>query len=166
MQFQVPQFIETEDKVVGPLTLRQFMVVAGAGVVSAILYFSVASWLWLILTVILLGGAIGVSFVKIQGRPLGNVILSALGFYWKPQTYIWKSEEQRISGAQQQNEEGGGISLEKIITGAALHKRWENLQTGEKAAEGKAVENRMNTRYQIFRKVSGAREAARRVDYR
>ena len=35
MQFQVPQFIETEDKVVGPLTLRQFMYIAGAGAASA-----------------------------------------------------------------------------------------------------------------------------------
>jgi hypothetical protein len=166
MQFQVPQFIETEDKVVGPLTLRQFMYVAGAGVASAILYFSVATWLWLMLTVILLGGAIGVSFIKIQGRPLSNVILSALGFYWRPQTYIWKSEEQPTGTAQRQDEEGSGISLEKIITGAALHKRWENLQTGQKTPEGKMVENKMNARYQIFRRISGEREAARRVDYR
>ena len=50
MQFQVPQFIETEDKIVGPFTLRQFIYVAGAGLGSVILYFSVATWLWLILT--------------------------------------------------------------------------------------------------------------------
>jgi len=118
------------------------------------------------LTVILLGGAIGVSFIKIQGRPLSNVILSALGFYWRPQTYIWKSEEQPTGTAQRQDEEGSGISLEKIITGAALHKRWENLQTGQKTPEGKMVENKMNARYQIFRRISGEREAARRVDYR
>ena len=166
MQFQVPQFIETEDKIVGPFTFRQFMYVAGAGLGSAILYFTVATWLWLILTLVLLGGAIGVAFVKIEGRPLGNVLFSAFGFYWKPQTYIWKSEEQPMTTAQRQNQESGGISLEKIITGAALHKRWENLQTGQKAMEGKTVEHKMNARYQILRKLSGAREAAKRVDYR
>ena len=69
MQFQVPQFIETEDKIVGPFTLRQFMYVAGAGLGSAILYFTVATWLWFILTIILLGGAIGVAFVKVRGAP-------------------------------------------------------------------------------------------------
>jgi len=165
MQFQVPQFIETEDKVVGPFTLRQFMFVGGAGVASAILYFTVATWLWFLLTIILLGGAVGVAFVKVAGRPLGNVIFSALGFYWNPQTYIWKSEENAAI-MRRENQEEGGISLEKIITGAALHKRWENLQTGQKSPEDKTIENKMNTRYQIFRKISGARDAARRVDYR
>ncbi len=165
MQFQVPQFIETEDKIVGPFTLRQFMYVAGAGLASAILYFTIATWLWFILTIILLGGAIGIAFVKVQGRPLGNVLLSAFGFYWKPQTYIWKTGGQTMA-VQKQSKEESGISLEKIIAGAALHKRWENLQTGQKAPENKAVENRMNGRYQILRKLSGAKEAAKRVDYR
>ncbi len=165
MQFQVPQFIETEDKIVGPFTLRQFMYVAGAGLGSAILYFTVATWLWLILTIVLLGVAVGVAFVKVEGRPLGNVLFSAFGFYWKPQTYIWKSEEQPIATAQQ-NQEEGGISLEKIITGAALHKRWENLQTGQKTSQSAAVETKMTARYQIFQRVSGERKAARRVDYR
>ena len=164
MQFQVPQFIETEDKVVGPLTLRQFMYIAGAGAASAVLYFTVASWLWFLFTIILLGGAIGIAFVKIGGRPLSNVIMSALGFYWRPQTYIWKSEES--SSVTRGTEEEGGISLENIIAGAALHKHWENLQTGQKAPEVKTVENRMNTRYQILNRITGARAAAKRVDYR
>ena len=166
MQFQVPQFIETEDKIVGPFTLRQFMYVAGAGLASAILYFTVATWLWFILTVILLGGAGAVAFIKVEGRPLGNVIFSAFGFYWNPQTYIWKSETESVARKQWQDREGGGISLEKIINSAALHKRWENLQTGEKMPPAKVVETKMNARYQIVRKMSGARDAAKRVDYR
>ena len=165
MQFQVPQFIETEDKIVGPFTLRQFMYVAGAGLGSAILYFTVVTWLWLILTLVLLGGAIGVAFIKIEGRPLGNVLLSAFGFYWKPQVYIWKSEDQSVVATARRDQEEGGISLEKIITGAALHKRWENLQTGQKN-DGKVIENKMTSRYQIFQKISGERKAAKRVDYR
>ena len=31
MRFQVPQFIEVEDKIFGPLTLKQFIYLAGAG---------------------------------------------------------------------------------------------------------------------------------------
>ncbi len=165
MQFQVPQFIETEDKIVGPFTLRQFAYVAGAGAASAILYFTIAAWLWLILSVVLLGGAIAIAFVKIEGRPLSSIILSAFGFYWKPQTYIWKSEERAAPAARHEAGEEG-ISLEKIITGAALHQRWEKLQTGEKIPETKTIPQKMNVRYQIFQRVSGAREAAKRVDYR
>ena len=30
MEYQVPQFIEVEDKIIGPLTLKQFIYLAGA----------------------------------------------------------------------------------------------------------------------------------------
>ena len=50
MQFQVPQFTEAEDKIVGPLTLRQFIYIAAAGGVSVMLYFAVITWLWAFLS--------------------------------------------------------------------------------------------------------------------
>jgi type IV secretory pathway TrbD component len=88
MQFQVPQFIETEDKIVGPFTLRQFMYIGAGGLISAILYFMVQPWLWFLLTIIVIGAAMAVAFIKVEGRSLFDVLLSACGFYWKPQTYI------------------------------------------------------------------------------
>jgi hypothetical protein len=165
MQFQVPQFIETEDKIVGPFTLRQFMYIGAGGLISAILYFMVQPWLWFLLTIIVIGAAMAVAFIKVEGRSLFDVLLSAFGFYWKPQTYIWKSEEEETRPAVSSTE-SGGISLENIIAGAALHRRWETLQTGEKMPEKKIVETRLNSRYQIFEKVTGDRQAAKRVDYR
>jgi hypothetical protein len=38
MRFQVPQFTDVEDKIVGPLTLKQFVYLAGAGGGCIILY--------------------------------------------------------------------------------------------------------------------------------
>jgi hypothetical protein len=163
MQFQVPQFIETEDKIVGPFTIRQFIYVGIGGGISAFLYFTVATWLWAIGTLIVLGGAIALAFVNIEGRPLAKIIASAFGYYWKPQTYIWKSGSEVEAAVTPQDR---GISLEGIFAGMALHKRWENLQTGEKAPKKNAVEHAMNGRYQIFQKITGDRSAAKRVDYR
>src|SRR6185369_5410501 len=97
MQFQVPQFIETEDKLVGPLTLRQFIYVAVAAGIFAMLYFLVQTWLSVSLGIILLGSAGALAFVKVQGRPLIDVTMSALGFYWKPHTYIWQPEHPVMS---------------------------------------------------------------------
>ena len=39
MQFQVPQFIDVENKIIGPLSLRQFLYLAGAGLISFMLFF-------------------------------------------------------------------------------------------------------------------------------
>ncbi len=166
MQFQVPQFIETEDKIVGPLSLRQFIYV-GIGVgISGMLYFVLQTWLWAILAAFLVGGAIAISFVKIEGRPLAKVIFSAFDFYWNPQMYIWQPDHPGLPKQEVPKEKSGGVSLEKIAAGKALHKSWEILQTGEKMSDKQFSEEKLAGRYQIFQKATGERRVARRVDYR
>ncbi len=167
MQFQVPQFIETEDKVVGPLSLRQFLYIGIGGIVCAVMYFLVATWLFFVISFFIMGGAIALAFVRVNGQPFLRIATAAADFYWKPHTYTWRAPET-IQPAQS-TREPGGISLEKIAAGLALHKSWENLQTGVKPAktsDREFIEKRMNERYQIFQKVSGDRQAAKRVDYR
>jgi hypothetical protein len=40
MRYQVPQFIDVEDKVIGPLTIKQFIYLAGgAGMCFVIFHF-------------------------------------------------------------------------------------------------------------------------------
>lgn len=169
MQFQVPQFIETEDKIVGPLSLRQFIIVgAGAGV-AGVLYFVIQTWLWLILAIILVGGAIGIAFIKIEGRSLPKIIMSAFNFYWSPQIYVWQPDHPVLPKATPHTERPLPPLVpvrKKVAAGEALHKHWEDLQTGEKMSAGQFAEQKMNQRYQIFQRISGEREAARRVDYR
>jgi len=172
MQFQVPQFIETEDKVVGPFSIRQFAYVGAACLVSAIFYFMVATWLFVIIAIILIGGALALSFIHIEGRPLISILISAANFYWKPQMYIWQPEHQTPTRAEPRTQEKASelsaSLIEKIAAGTSLHKSWQNVQTGEtqKTSDRQFLERKMNERYQIFRKISGDRSAARRVDYR
>ncbi len=169
MQFQVPQFIETEDKIVGPFSIRQFIYVGVAAVASAIFYFMVQTWLFVILATILMGGALAISFVKVGGRPLAKVISSAAGFYWHPQTYVWQPEHSPVKTKIAHDDQRGTI-LEEILSKSPLHKSWENMQTGaplgEKESDRQFIEKKMAERYQIFQRVGGDRSAARRVDYR
>lgn len=167
MQYQVPQFIETEDKIVGPLSLRQFVYVGIGALLAALLYFVLQTWLWVFFAVILVGGSIAIAFVKIEGRPLADVIASAVNFYWKPQLYVWQPHHPSLPKTKAVEEESGFVAaLQKIAEGAALHKHWENVQTGEKMSDRQFAEKKMNERYGIFQKISGDRGAGRRVDYR
>ena len=159
MQFQVPQFIEVEDTIVGPLTLRQFAYVAVAGGISIFLYFSVEPWLWVGLSVFFLGIAAALAFVKVNGRPLPTVLIAAVRFYWKPQTYAWKKEHRRVPEAP-----SSGFSLRTIAEGFALKNAWRSLQTG--IPSKKPVFKKSKERYEIFRKITGDKRAARRIDYR
>jgi PrgI family protein len=170
MQYQVPQFIETEDKVVGPFSIRQFIYVGIAAVIAGVCYFLVQTWLFFIVAFVLLGGSLALAFVKINGRPLMKVGLSAFNFYWKPQMYVWKPDhpiEQPHSAPQAVREMA---PIEAIASGNALHKSWQNLQTGTPVgtvqSDRQFIEKKMAERYQIFQRASGDRAAARRVDYR
>lgn len=171
MQYQVPQFIDTEDKIVGPLSLRQFIYV-GVGVgISAMLFFVLQMWLWTIVSAIIVGGAIAIAFVRVEGRPLTNIILSAFNFYWRPQTYVWQPEHPTLARSKAPKEmpvkkPTRDSMIEKIAAGMALHKSWESVQVGKKISDKEFVEEKMSGRYQIWRKRAGDRDAARRVDYR
>lgn len=90
MEFTVPQFIEYEAKVIGPFTFKQFIVVGGAGIVCFILYLKVHFLIFLPLAVIIGGGALALTFLKLGGRtPL--VVLKNFMFYSiSPKIYLWK----------------------------------------------------------------------------
>lgn len=164
MQYQVPQFIETEDKIVGPFTLRQFIYVAVGGGISFMLYFSVKPWLWFLLSVFAVGGSLALAFIKVNGRPLLNFFLSMLSFYWKPQIYLWQPENPELKKQDAINSSiaEGGL-LERIVSGIVLKNTWASLQTGTKKS---GTPRATKDRYEVFRRLTGERQAARRVDYR
>jgi len=94
MRFQVPQFIETESKLVGPLTLKQFIWVA-LGVGLLLLLFRVLSGgiLFLVSTIVIfVFGAL--AFYRIEGMPLIEYITTALSYIFKPKKYFFKKERK------------------------------------------------------------------------
>lgn len=100
MQFQVPQFIEVEDKIVGPLTGVQFIyVVGGVG-------FFVAMWLilpqWL---AILVGGPVALfglalAFVKINERPFILSLQAGVEYLFKTKLYIWEKKKPKTTSLE------------------------------------------------------------------
>ncbi len=96
-QFQVPQFIETESKIVGPLTLKQFIYLAIAGLLSFFLFFILKTFFWVLVTIILGLIAAAFAFFKYNGRPLTTVLMSAFQYYWNPRMYLWQREDAKAN---------------------------------------------------------------------
>ena len=92
-QYQVPQFIETESKIVGPLTLKQFIYVAVAALISFFAFFLMRTFAWLIVTALVGTVAIALAFVKYNGRPLTTILKSVLTYAWHPKLYLWQREQ-------------------------------------------------------------------------
>ena len=73
MRYQVPQFIEIEDKIIGPLTLKQFVYLAGGAGLSYLVYAVTNPYLpiFIVVALMLPVAAFGVAlaFYKINNRP-------------------------------------------------------------------------------------------------
>lgn len=166
MQFQIPQFIETEDKIVGPFSLRQFLWVGGAAGISALLYFLIELWIWLPMAVIIMAIGVGFGLIKMNGRPLSRVALSAAHFFWSSRIYSWQPEGSKTPMPGERGEKRS--ALYNIASGVALSSIWERVQTGTSDTDVKIKTSidRMKEKYQIINKLSGERQAAKRIDYR
>ncbi len=92
----VPQFIDTEDKIVGPLTAKQLGWLAIGGVLFLI------SWNMLdtsaaIAAAIIIGGIFGsLAFYRPYNQSLLKFIISSVSFVFNPKMYIWKRNYANI----------------------------------------------------------------------
>jgi hypothetical protein len=88
----MPQFIETEIKIIGPFTLKQFLWVA-AGAVFLFLDFSVLTGMMAIvlaIPIVAIAGAF--AFLKIDGMPLINYVANMLSFSFGSKKYLYTDE--------------------------------------------------------------------------
>ena len=95
MRYQVPQFLEIEDKIIGPLTIKQFVYLAGGAGMSFIIYTYLPFYLALLLIVIVIPLALALAFYKVNNKPFIDFLESAFLFYTKQNLYIWKREEKK-----------------------------------------------------------------------
>jgi hypothetical protein len=93
MQYQVPQFIEVEDKVIGPLTVKQFIYLAGTGglCVVFVLYLPVALAVLFALPLIALG--VSLAFYKVNGKPFIEVLEAGFNYYTGAKFFLWKHKD-------------------------------------------------------------------------
>jgi hypothetical protein len=172
MQFQVPQFIDIEDKIVGPLTLKQFLYLAAGFGIIFILYFYIKFIIWLMLSAIIGAFAIALAFLKINGQAFPKIVTNAIKFYLRPQIYIWQPESPGAQKTKESLKENINVnllgSIENIISGLSLKKAADQVLVGTSPNAPKMERLYENTkeRYNIFKKMSGEKKAARRVDYR
>lgn len=182
-QFQVPQFIETEDKVVGPLTWRQFAYIAAAGALSVLLFLVLKPLIWFMLTLIVAAIAIPLAFVPVNGRPMIIFLRALFDSIWRPKVYVFqprgseKELELPDTAAKLEKRHGLPIEIPRIglprIEGLKGLRQW--LQTSKTALPRRekplpknlaGSAKQLKERYEVVRRLTGEKEVARRIDYR
>lgn len=92
-QFQVPQFIDVEDKIIGPLTLKQFLYLLAGGAVIVVARALFIPILFYLVALIVLLLSLALAFYKVNGVPFPRIVAAAFSYFSKPHLYIWKQEE-------------------------------------------------------------------------
>jgi hypothetical protein len=105
MRFEVPQFIEIEDKIIGPLTWKQFVYLAGGVGVLVILYFTLPLIFFVALGLPFGALAASLAFHRVNNRPFSAFLEALLSYAGKGKLYLWrKSEVQSIVGKEEVTE--------------------------------------------------------------
>lgn len=115
MRYQVPQFIEVEDKIFGSLTLKQFIYLAGGAGLSFVLYRFLPSLIYSAIPIILiLVFSAALAFFKVNNKPFINVVEAAFKYYTGAKLFIWKKVPNEKTNEVQEAKEYAGIMVPKI----------------------------------------------------
>lgn len=125
MNFALPQFTETETKVVGPLTLKQFMYIGGGAGLSFAIYFAnpLGTTISIVLIVLIMAAAIALAFVKIDGIALPTYLMNALRFAMSSKVFLWENTPSKTTVIPIQGE----VKIQKSPTA----KKIELKKTGQ-----------------------------------
>lgn len=92
MEYQVPQFIEVEDKIFGPLTLKQFIFLAGSIGLAVILVLNLPFIFAILLSIPIVAFGAALAFFKVNGKPFISILESAFNYYIGKRLYLWRRE--------------------------------------------------------------------------
>ncbi len=143
MRFQVPQFIEVEDKIFGPLTFKQFIYLAGAGGIAVAAFSFLPKFFALLISapVVILGLAL--AFYKINNRPFIFMVESFFKYFSKERLYIWKKADKKPIRTKDGDTANPMVYIPKLSNSKLKDLSWElgvkktGLQEEEKVGEEK-----------------------------
>lgn len=112
MQFQVPQFIDVEDKIFGPLTFKQFIYVLGGGGAAFVIYKLIPNlYLALLVASPIIGLALLLAFYKFNDRPFILMLESVFRYYMASRLFLWKKTPIRPGSGQAPKEAENVVGL-------------------------------------------------------
>lgn len=159
MQYQIPQYMEAPDSIIGPFTLKQFGYLVVAGIITFITYYTLYWIIWLFLSATSVGVALAFAFVKIHGRTFDQITVSAIKFMLQPKLYIWQRRPQEKEFSI---EEAKG-NVETVKTRVSAQNLIKDLS--EKLITAKMpIPNK--ERFVQIQNATGEKEFAKKVDFK
>lgn len=121
-QFTVPQFIDVEDKIIGPITTRQFIIMLAAFLLMAISYKVFDFSLFVVISLFLFATFGTMAFARINGRPFHFFVLNFVQTIKRDKLRIWGKFflEDKGDYEKQEIDIGENIPLPKSFSSSRL----------------------------------------------
>lgn len=130
MQFNVPQFIDIEDRIVGPLTAKQLGWLALGGVILLVLWNFLDTGAFII-SVLVVGFIFGaLAFLRPHNQTLFSFVIASFGYVFRPKSYVWKKDASKgiaIAKTSKSSQKNPSMPVEKSLTNEELEKLSETL---------------------------------------
>ena len=119
MQFKVPQFIDIEDKVFGPLTFKQFAYLAGGAGFGYLAFHFLPTFLAIFIGPTIVAFAAALAFIKYNDKPFIHVVESFFRYYSRSRLYLWHKQPSSVAPmarSQAQAGDRGTLAESKLKT--------------------------------------------------
>lgn len=115
MRYQVPQFIDVEDKIFGPLTIKQFIYLTGGAGLSFVLWRFLPLPIAVIFIAPVAALSLGLAFYEVNNRPLLTTLEYAVNYFFGKKLYLWETKKEAPKKAKvETTEENELISVPKL----------------------------------------------------
>jgi hypothetical protein len=104
MQYKVPQKIDLEDKIIGPLTLKQFIYLLGGGMIDymilSVTQSSFGGWVLIILVSLI---ALAFAFVQVEEQPFSYLVTNFFTYILRPKLRLWDKRSKVVRTVEFKN---------------------------------------------------------------
>jgi hypothetical protein len=156
MKYEVPQFIEIEDKVFGPLTIKQFLYLIGGAGVSYLIWISLPAFFAVLVIIPVVTLALALAFYKVNNRPFVQTIENSMLYFFSNKLYLWKKEPKKIKRETTADEQQNEPSYIPKLSESKLKDLSWGLDVRESLYAGTDTENRKKEK--IFRTANSKHE--------
>jgi hypothetical protein len=135
VQYKVPQNIDKQDEIVGPLTIIQFSYLAVAFAIDFLLFKSMPRFTSIMLMIPISLVAIGLAFVKVNDKPLLEFLFAMFKFFRQPKIRIWhKTSDEPILTISHTKETKVDAPIRKEFNQNKINELSQTLDTGGEAS--------------------------------
>lgn len=124
-QYQVPQFLEVEDRIFGPLTMKQFLYSAGGVGLFFISFALLPKGVGLFVGIPFLVFFMALAFFKFNNRPFALVVESALKYLLSSKLYIWRKKNKDIKENRTSAKTNSSFYVPKLSESKLKDLSWE-----------------------------------------